>query len=93
MEEGSLTSIATFSPPIKATHVGDSLPRILIGVGAAGDIPFLVGVDMDGQVELLTLADVRVDWRYNPNTEMWDDVGPNVVSEDRGDPFGEETDG
>jgi hypothetical protein len=81
-----LASIATFSPPIKATHVGDSLPRIIVAIGAEGDIPFVVGVDMDGQMELLTLADVKVDWRYDPKTEMWDDVGAVVAS----GPFGEE---
>lgn len=83
-----MASIATFSPPIKATHTGDSLPRILVGMGAEGDIPFLVAVDMDGQMELLTLADVKVDWRYDPKTEMWDDVGA-VIVQSSADPFGE----
>ena len=81
-----MADIATFSPPLKATAASDSLPRIVVGIGLTGDTPFLVCVDMTGTMELLGMAELTVDWRYDPKTEMWDDVGAVVAS----GPFGEE---
>lgn len=68
--------IATFSPPIKATAGVDSLPRILIGMGAEPETgsPYLIAVDGDGNIGMMMLTDVTVDWRYDPKSELWNDV-------------------
>ena len=79
-------SIAVFQRPLKAVRVSDNLPRIIIATGTADDVAFFMAVNMDGGVELLSVGEVLVDWRYDPKTEMWDDVGATVAS----GPFGEE---
>jgi len=75
MRGEGLTSFATFSPSLKGVHIGDSLPRIIIGMGVSDEVSFMVVVDMNGVIELVTIDKIVVDWRYDPQTEMWDDVG------------------
>lgn len=85
-------AISTFSPPIKATAVKDSLPRILVAIGTTpetGD-PYFVGVDGDGTVELLLLGDVTVNWRYDPKTELWEDSDTGAPEQAFGDSDGGE---
>jgi len=65
--------IATFSPFILATHVKDSLPCIVVGLVDGGDneYAYVMAVDGDGVIEFLPPDAVRIDWRYNPATELW----------------------
>lgn len=83
-------SIATFSPPIKATANRDSLPRILIGIAQKQDeggvTSWLIAVDSDGVIEQLLFGEVTVNWRYDPKTELWADSDTGATEE----PFGDE---
>ena len=82
-------TLTTFSPPLKGTALTDSLPRIIIAAGMSADgsvPPFLMVVDMHGVIELLGISKITVDWRYDPDTELWGD--PTTGSTE--DPLGDE---
>jgi hypothetical protein len=80
-----LPEISTFSPPIMATRISDNLPRIVVAVGMTDELPFLLAVDMGGHLEFLPIDEVLVDWRYDPKTEIWDNIRSTTQS-----PFGGE---
>jgi hypothetical protein len=69
-------SVATYSPFIKAVCDHDSLPRIVTAIEVLDGVRYYHTVDMSGRFEMLPVASVTVDWRYNPTTELWDD--PNA---------------
>ena len=75
--------ISTFSPPMKATHVSDQLPRFVIAVTT--DDRFLV-VDGDGRLEWLASDQLTIDWRYDPASGLWGDPQTGEIE----DPLGEE---
>ena len=84
-------AISTFSPPIKATAVKDSLPRILVAVGETDDgNPYFLAVDGDGTVELMLITDVIVNWRYDPKSELWEDSDTGATEQAFGDSDGGE---
>jgi hypothetical protein len=82
MKEGSLASIATFSPPIKATITASDLPCIVIAIeDGSGDDLFLV-IDTDGRPTYLTGTQFTFDFRYDPKTEIWSDPNETAPSGD-----------
>ncbi len=79
------TSIATFSPPLPATATADELPRILVGLITVDDVLAVIAVDGGGRMELLTLSEFLIDWRYDTGSQTWD--GPPIQTPDD---FGDE---
>lgn len=79
------TSIATFSPPLPATATADELPRILVGLITVDDALAAIAVDGSGHMELLTLSEFLIDWRYDIASQIWD--GPPIHAPDD---FGDE---
>jgi hypothetical protein len=76
-------SIATFSPPIKATVLASSLPCIIIAIEETpgGDDSF-VAIDTNGHTVYLNTYEFTYDFRYDP-VMGWSD--PNEAPGDFGD--------
>lgn len=68
-------SVATFSPPIKATVNSSSLPCIVIGVFREASETVFIAIDTDGRSVELRAKDFTFDFRYDIAAEIWDDPG------------------
>lgn len=77
-------SVATFSPPIKATVLASSLPCIIIAIMEMpdGDDNF-VAISTDGNTIYLNAHEFTYDFRYDPATQLWSD--PSEAPLDLGD--------
>ena len=78
-------SVATFSPPIKATITSSSLPCIVLAIeeGDGGDL-FLV-IDTDGKPTYLTGTQFTFDFRYDIPSGIWSDPSEQPEDDDFGD--------
>jgi hypothetical protein len=79
-------SVATFSPPIKATVSASSLPCVVIGMRERGDgfIEWLA-IDPDGGLVHLLRDEFTFDFRYDIASGIWSDP-----AEQQGDEFGDD---
>jgi hypothetical protein len=67
-------SVATFSPPIKATVAASSLPCIIIAIIDNDHTDDLfVAIDTDGKAVYLESDQFTFDFRYDIKSETWSD--------------------
>lgn len=77
-------SIATFSPPIKATVASNSLPCIVVGCFRNGGETVFIAIDTDGRAIEMRTREFTFDFRYDPATEIWSDPAGPIPEDDGG---------
>lgn len=77
-------SLATFSPPVKATCETDSLSRVMLAIsdGWAEHGPLYLCIDPEGRLEWIEGHLLIVDLRYDPVTTIWTDPTIEGVPDD-----------
>ena len=53
------------------TAKSDSLPRIIVGLETDGASSYAIVVDGEGRMGFLAFDEFTLDWRYDPQSELW----------------------